>query len=135
MDRRSPEAKHPTIMLHIDEHITDRDAVVKNWPIGLQVKSRLHPFERVAYPTSKWPFMTVPAFGLAALLLFLGGFQMHRLFERQLPEKRARAIQNPWVSRLDPCTVHAAVHSSSTVSIDFRSQLRRPSVTICPLAP
>ncbi|CAN0536625.1 unnamed protein product, partial [Scytosiphon promiscuus] len=71
MDRRSPEAKHPTIMLHIDEHITDRNAVVKNWPIGLQVKSRLHPFERVAYPTRKWPFMTVSAFGLAALLLFL----------------------------------------------------------------
>ena len=86
MDRSSPEAKYPTVMLHIDEQITDRDAVVQNWPIGLQVKSRLHPFERMAYPTSKWPFMTVPAFGLAALLLFLGGFQIHRLFERQLPE-------------------------------------------------
>lgn len=86
MDRRSPDAKHPTIMLHIDERITDRDSVVENWPIGLQVKSRLHPSERVAYPTSKWPFMTVPAFGFAAILLFLAGFQIHRLFEKQRPE-------------------------------------------------
>ncbi|MGJ8533908.1 MAG: hypothetical protein ACSHYC_17110 [Alphaproteobacteria bacterium] len=94
MDRSSPEAKHPTVMLHIDKHITDRDAVVKNWPIGLQVKSRLHPFERVAYPTSKWPFMTVPAFGLAALLLFLAGFQIHRLFEKQLPENTGQGRSN-----------------------------------------
>lgn len=86
MDRSSPEAKHPTVMLHIDEHITDRDAVVENWPIGLQVKSRLHPSERIAYPTSKWPFMTVPAFGFATVLLLLIGFQIHRLFEKKRPE-------------------------------------------------
>ncbi|WP_306261412.1 hypothetical protein [Pararhizobium sp. IMCC21322] len=85
VDRSSPEAKYPTAMLHIDEHITDRDAVVENWPIGLQVKSRLHPSERIAYPSSKWPFMTVPAFGFATVLLFLAGFQIHRLFEQKPP--------------------------------------------------
>lgn len=86
MERSSSEAKHPTIMLHIDEQITDRNAVVENWPVGLQVKSRLQPSERIAYPTSKWPFMAVPAYGFAAILLFLTGFQIHRLFEKKSPE-------------------------------------------------
>lgn len=86
VDRISPDAKHPTAMLHIDEHITDRDAVLESWPIGLQVQSRLHPSERIAFPTSKWPFMTVPAFGFATVLLLLVGFQIHRLFEKQRPE-------------------------------------------------
>lgn len=85
MDRNSPEAKHPTAMLHIDEHITDRDAVLENWPIGQQVKSRLHPSEHIAYPTSKWPLMTVPAIGFTTVLLFLAVFQLRSLFEKKPP--------------------------------------------------
>lgn len=83
VERSSADAKHPTAMLHVEDQITDRDAIIENWPIGLAVKARLHPSERIAYPASTWPFMSVPAFGFTTVLLFFVGFQIHRRFKKK----------------------------------------------------
>lgn len=83
VERNSGNAKHPTALLHVSDQITDRDVIVASWPVGMVVKSRLQPFGRIAYPTSTWPFMTVPAFGFTTVLFFLVGYQIHRLFEKK----------------------------------------------------
>ncbi len=85
VERSSAEAKHPTAMLHVEDQITDQNAIIENWPIGLTVNTRLHPSERFAYPASTWPFMTVPAFGFTTILLFFVAYQIHRRFKKSFP--------------------------------------------------
>lgn len=66
-------------MLHVDGQITNHDAIVNKWPVGQSVRIRLHPSGSTAFPAETWPLMSIPAFGLTAILLVLAGFQIRGL--------------------------------------------------------
>ncbi len=72
-------------MLHVDGQITNRDAIVDKWPVGQSVQIRLHPSGSMAFPAEIWPLMSIPAFGLTAILLVLAGFQIRGLVKNDSP--------------------------------------------------
>ena len=66
--------------LMIEDTIESRNKIIDEWAIGSQVKVRIHPDRSLAYPTSIFPFMTVPTFGLTTVLFFLVASQVHGYF-------------------------------------------------------
>jgi hypothetical protein len=77
-------ANDQSIMLHVSGQISNRDAIVKQWPVGQSVRIRLHPSRSMAFPAETWPFMTIPAFGMTTILLALAGWQIRRVFRRRI---------------------------------------------------
>lgn len=76
-----PDAsKRVNARLMIENLVEERAKIVDAWEIGTRVKVRLHPSRDIAYPTSTWPFMTVPSLVFSAVLFFLIASQIHSFF-------------------------------------------------------